>query len=235
MAMGAWNSAKEILFTEIPYLTSAVVQTISSTFFKPVESNSHLPVLERIAQNTLKNPVDGSETTFKELWKNQRCVFVFLRRWGWPYSRLAAREISAIQPFLAANNVRLIGVGPEELGVKAFIEGKFLDGEVYVDSGKITYSSLDFNRMSIFDLLPALFAPKGLQAGFKSWQLGLQGNMFGDGWQNGGCLVVEKGGGNEPLLYYIQEKAPDHVSNEEVLKALRIDETNIPPAVPVQK
>ena len=60
MALGAWNSAKEILFTEIPYLTSAVVQTISSTFFKPVKSNSHLPVLERIAQNTLKNPVDGS-------------------------------------------------------------------------------------------------------------------------------------------------------------------------------
>ena len=60
MALGAWNSAKEILFTEIPYLTSAMVQTISSTFFKPVKSNSHLPVLERIAQNTLKNPVDGS-------------------------------------------------------------------------------------------------------------------------------------------------------------------------------
>ena len=80
--------------------------------------------------------------------------------------------------------------------------------EVYVDSGKNTYSALDFNRMSILDLLPALFAPKGLQAGYKSWQLGLQGNMFGDGWQNGGCLVVEKGGGNEPLLYYIQEKRP---------------------------
>ena len=92
--------------------------------------------------------------------------------------------------------------------------------EVYVDSGKNTYSALDFNRMSVFDLLPALFAPKGLQAGFKSWQLGLQGNMFGDGWQNGGCLVVEKGGGNKPLLYYIQEKAPDHVSNEEVLKVI---------------
>ena len=96
--------------------------------------------------------------------------------------------------------------------------------EVYVDSDKNTYSALDFNRMSILDLLPALFAPKGLQAGYKSWQLGLQGNMFGDGWQNGGCLVVEKGGGNEPLLYYIQEKAPDQVSNEEVLKVISLSE-----------
>ena len=96
--------------------------------------------------------------------------------------------------------------------------------EVYVDSGKNTYSALDFNRMSILDLLPPLFAPKGLQAGYKSWQLGLQGNMFGDGWQNGGCLVVEKGGGDEPLLYYIQDKAPDHVSNEEVLKVISLSE-----------
>ena len=60
MALGAWDSAKGIFFTEIPYLASAVVQTISSTFFKPVKTNPHLPILERIAQNTLKNPVDGS-------------------------------------------------------------------------------------------------------------------------------------------------------------------------------
>ena len=73
--------------------------------------------------------------------------------------------------------------------------------------------------MNIFGLIPALFAPNALLAGFKSWQLGLRGNMFGDGWQNGGCLVVEKGGdGDDPLLYYIQESAPDHVSNDAVLK-----------------
>ena len=39
----------------------------------------------------------------------------------------------------------------------------------------------------------------------------------GDGFQNGGALIVEKGG-TATLLTYVQQGAPDHVSNEEVLK-----------------
>ena len=35
---------------------------------------------------------------------------------------------SALQPILVKNNVRLIGVGLEELGVQEFIDGKFFDG-----------------------------------------------------------------------------------------------------------
>ena len=35
---------------------------------------------------------------------------------------------SALQPILDKNNVRLIGVGLEELGVQEFIDGKFFDG-----------------------------------------------------------------------------------------------------------
>ena len=37
------------------------------------------------------------EICMEDLWKDQRCVIIFFRRWGWPYCRLAAREISAIQ------------------------------------------------------------------------------------------------------------------------------------------
>ena len=51
----------------------------------------------------------------------------------------------------------------------------------------------------------------------KSLKLG--GNMRGDGWQNGGCLVVEKGGGDKPLLLYIQPSAPAIVNNADILKA----------------
>ena len=35
---------------------------------------------------------------------------------------------SALQPIFQKNNVRLIGVGLEELGVQEFIDGKFFDG-----------------------------------------------------------------------------------------------------------
>ncbi len=40
--------------------------------------------------------------------------------------------------------------------------------------------------------------------------------MRGDGFQNGGLLVVEKGG--KVLYTFIQENPADHASNEDVLK-----------------
>ena len=54
---------------------------------------------------------------------------------------------------------------------------------------------------------------------FKARALGLGGNLKGDRAQNGGALVVEKGG-TATLLQYIQKEAPDHVANIDVLKAL---------------
>ena len=56
-------------------------------------------------------------------------------------------------------------------------------------------------------------------ASSRAKSLGLGGNMRGDGWQNGGCLVVEKGGGHKPLLLYVQPSAPAIVSNADILKA----------------
>lgn len=44
------------------------------------------------------------------------------------FCRVAAKELSALAPHLAKANVRLIGIGLEELGVDEFIEGKFFAG-----------------------------------------------------------------------------------------------------------
>lgn len=41
--------------------------------------------------------------------------------------------------------------------------------------------------------------------------------MKGDGYQNGGALVVDVGA-SKTLLHFVQKEAPDHVSNAEVLK-----------------
>ena len=49
-------------------------------------------------------------------------------------------------------------------------------------------------------------------------KLKLGGNLTkGDGFQNGGALIVEKGG-PATLLTYIQQGSREHVSNEDVLK-----------------
>ena len=42
--------------------------------------------------------------------------------------------------------------------------------------------------------------------------------MRGDGYQNGGLLVVEKGG--KVLYSFIQENPADHAQNEDVLKVI---------------
>ena len=60
-SFGTWDSVKDTVFVDIPAFTSAVVQNILPFFLKPsLESNYHLKVIERIAENSLKNPVDGS-------------------------------------------------------------------------------------------------------------------------------------------------------------------------------
>ena len=46
--------------------------------------------------------------------------------------------------------------------------------------------------------------------------------MKGDGFQNGGALIVNKGG--QTLYEYRQEDAADHISKEEILKALNINQ-----------
>ena len=48
----------------------------------------------------------------------------------------------------------------------------------------------------------------------------LSNDLKGDGFQNGGALVVAKGG---KLLYeYRQENVADHISKEEIVRAFGI-------------
>ena len=50
--------------------------------------------------------------------------------------------------------------------------------------------------------------------------MGITGDMKGDGFQNGGTLIVDKNG--KQLYEYRQEDAAEHISAEEILKALNL-------------
>ena len=50
--------------------------------------------------------------------------------------------------------------------------------------------------------------------------MGLSGDLKGDGFLNGGALIVDKNG--KQLYEYIQEDASEHISAEEIYKALNI-------------
>lgn len=114
----------------------------------------------------------------------------------------------------------MVGVGLEELGVEEFVEGKFFDGELYIDQKKEAYSSLGFKRLGFFAAVGSIFGRKGKELIAEAKLLSIGGNLAGDGYQTGGTLVVDKGG--KVLLEFKQDGPADHVENSAVLAALGI-------------
>ena len=114
----------------------------------------------------------------------------------------------------------MIGVGLELIGVEEFIEGKFFDGELFVDIKKESYNTLGFKRMGLGDLM-TLFSRKSMEVATTAWWNHGGNVIVGDGYQKGGCLVV--GAGGKPTLFsYVQEDASEHPDNASILEALGI-------------
>uniref|UniRef100_A0A1B6D4E4 Prostamide/prostaglandin F synthase n=1 Tax=Clastoptera arizonana TaxID=38151 RepID=A0A1B6D4E4_9HEMI len=171
-----------------------------------------------ISKMEIKNVSTGENEVLEDLWKDKSCVILFLRRWGCLYCRLWAKEVSQIAKTLHEKNIRLIGIGPEEVGVKEFAEGKYLDGELYVDVNKKVYSKLSFKRYNYFSILCYILSKEGRRAYQKGKASKLSWNLQGDYLQIGGALIVENGG---KLLYsFRQTGAADHLPNEKILEVL---------------
>uniref|UniRef100_A0A914A044 Prostamide/prostaglandin F synthase n=1 Tax=Patiria miniata TaxID=46514 RepID=A0A914A044_PATMI len=180
-------------------------------------------MLTKIAGNLVKSASSGEMVAVGSFWKTQTCVIHFMRRFGCPLCRLGARELSTLKPQLDAHNIRLIGIGLEEFGLQEFVEGKFWDGELYVDLKKQTYAAIGYKRFSYWNILAAVFSKKAREALNKSKAQGITGNMKGDGLGTGGVLIVSEGG-KQVLLDFKQSSPGDHVQLVDVLKALGIDE-----------
>lgn len=117
--------------------------------------------------------------------------------------------------------MRLIGVGLEEIGLEEFQRGQFFAGELFIDTKKETYKLMGFRRLNFFSIFPAIFSKNARAAYSKAKAEKMGGDMKGDGMQNGGTFVVEKGG--KVLLSFKQDSPADHVDPAEVLKVLGID------------
>jgi len=112
-------------------------------------------------------------------------------------------------------------VGLEPLGLEEFVEGNFFAGELFVDKNKGAFKKLGFRQMSYMEIISSLLSRKWRDANAKAKSLNLGGNLSGDGYQNGGCLIVGAGGG-PTLLAWKQDNAADHVENDKVLEVLGI-------------
>ncbi|KAL7837736.1 hypothetical protein SRHO_G00274470 [Serrasalmus rhombeus] len=177
--------------------------------------------LAKLSSNLLKSAASGENVELGSLWQDRTAVIFFLRRFGCQVCRWTAAEVSKLEKDLKTNGVALIGVGPEETGLKEFKEGGFFKGDIYIDEKKQSYRDLGFKRYNAINVLPAAVGKKVREVASKASAEGIQGNFSGDLLQSGGMLIVAKGG-EKVLLHFIQDSPGDHVPLEDIAKALGI-------------
>jgi len=168
----------------------------------------------------VKNVATGELAPLSSLWTNRTIVLAFLRRWGWQMCRAWALDLSSIKAKLDGQDVALVAVGLEELGVKTFVDGKYFDGELYIDQNLATYKSLGMKRIGMFSVAGQLISKQSRKWLAHANQLGVTGDMKGNGLQQGGTYVIEKGG--KVLFKHTQEGFGDHPKLEDILKSLNI-------------
>lgn len=177
--------------------------------------------LSALGSHKVKSIPSGEPVELKSFWQEQNVAIVFFRRWGCIFCRLWAKELSEIAPVLKKNNIRLVGIGVEEVGSKDFIDGKFFDGNLYYVEDRSTYQALGFKRFNVVSIITSLFWKQSREAISKGRSMGLGGDLKGDWVQTGGLLLVEKGG--NLLRHFTQTGPSDHLSNKDILKLFDLE------------
>lgn len=68
----------------------------------------------------------------RSLWQEQACVVAGLRRFGCMVCRWIAQDLSSLKGLLDQHGVRLVGVGPEALGLQEFLDGGYFAGGAWL-------------------------------------------------------------------------------------------------------
>lgn len=132
-----------------------------------------------------------------------------------------------IYPQLTQANVRVIGIGLEELGLEEFVQGKYFDGDIYIDTDKKSFTSLNYRKHNYLSIVPTLIAKVARNALSRAKIYGIEGNMKGDGFQMGGLIVVAAKG--EKILFeFRQENPADHATNHDILQSLGLPTEDMP-------
>jgi len=133
--------------------------------------------------------------------------------------RTLCKNLSEIAPTIKNAGFRLCAVGPERLGVEQFLNGKFFDGEVYVDEGRHLYKAIGARRLSFVPALIKLANSSTRQLINDGKRLSVTGDMRGDKFQLGGLIIAKEGG--KMVLQHMQREYADFPSNQQILDALK--------------
>lgn len=177
--------------------------------------------LTEIGSQKVKSVSSGEAVELKSFWEDQNVAIIFFRRWGCMLCRLWAKELTEISPILKKHNIKLVGVGVEEIGSKEFADGKYFDGDLYYVEDISTYRLLGFKRFNVVTILTSLFWKQSRDAIFKGRGMGLGGDLKGDWVQTGGALLVERGG--KLLQQFTQTGPGDHLPNLDILKSFGLE------------
>uniref|UniRef100_A0A2R8ZQV1 Prostamide/prostaglandin F synthase n=1 Tax=Pan paniscus TaxID=9597 RepID=A0A2R8ZQV1_PANPA len=176
---------------------------------------------EQLAHCLLQKQLTPPAVELRSLWRERACVVAGLRRFGCVVCRWIAQDLSSLAGLLDQHGVRLVGVGPEALGLQEFLDGDYFEGELYLDESKQLYKELGFKRYNSLSILPAALGKPVRDVAAKAKAVGIQGNLSGDLLQSGGLLVVSKGG-DKVLLHFVQKSPGDYVPKEHILQVLGI-------------
>eukprot|EP00249_Psilotum_nudum_P037018 c9304_g1_i1 orf=344-985(-) len=176
--------------------------------------------IKDIEVEKIQGPSESELVKVGSFWENQTAVVHILRRFGCRLCRANALELQKIVPILEANNIRVVAVGIEKLGLEEFQQGGYWNGELYIDNEKKIHRALEIKSVGVLGTLNMLVANKDVKKALSKTK-GVPGNLKGDGRQLGATFVISKGG--NLLMDFRQQDFASHPSNESILKASGLD------------
>ena len=102
--------------------------------------------------------------------------------------------------------------------------------EVFIDNGRKAYKALQYDEMSFSEIFCQWWNKRKWSATIeKAHKMGLKQDRTGNPYQNGGLVIVDRGG--ETILNYKQKYIAEFLDNEDILKALGIEVDEVPHVV----
>ena len=161
---------------------------------------------------TLTHIATNRTLPISSLYSSSPLVLVFLRRWGCSLCRGYASVLqSQLLPSLTLNSIPAAAVGFERDGADLF-SPYFPSTSLYLDPTKAAYTALHLPRFSTLTGLLSLLSSTNRAWHSQVTQMGITGNLKGDGMQLGATYIIGPGG--EVWFERVQRDFADHPSVE---------------------
>lgn len=166
-----------------------------------------------LGESTLLS-IDGASVRLATLWEHRPVVLVFLRHFGCMFCRELAATLRSEEPLIQAEGAELVFIGNGDARMaRAFREDYDVSSPLFTDPSLQVYerAGMKYGMGSLWTTMKN--AGRALASGH------LQGMTKGTALQQGGVLVVDRGG---DLLYsFASESAGELPPIAEILGALR--------------